>query len=64
MIVFVIVVANVSTVSQHDKSVHEGVCYTCEQCNFKTKTKYNLKQHLKSIHDGVYFKCEQCDLKA
>ena len=35
------------------KSIHDGVKYSCEYCDFKATEKSNLQNHVKSIHDGV-----------
>ena len=35
-------------VNQHIKSKHEGICYTCDQCEYKTQSKSNLKVHVYS----------------
>ena len=31
-------------------SIHEDVWYSCDQCDYKTKWKYNLKRHKDSVH--------------
>ena len=33
------------------QSVHEGIKYTCECCDYKATTKRNLKKHVKSVHN-------------
>ena len=35
------------------ESVHEGVIYPCDQCEFKATKKANLLTHFKSKHKGV-----------
>ena len=37
----------------HIKSIHEGIKYPCDQCDFKATHKGTLKSHMKSIHEGV-----------
>ena len=48
----------------HKRSVHEGVKFSCDQCNYKAKWKSSLRKHIKSIHEGVKFPCNQCEYKA
>ena len=42
----------------HVKSVHEGVKYICEHCDYKATTRSNLKIHIKSVHKGDKKSCE------
>ena len=46
---------------QHNKSVHEGVKYPCDQCNYKATWSSTLQQHLKSVHEGIKYSCDQCN---
>ena len=46
------------------KSIHDGVKFSCEYCEYKAATKRSLQNHVKSIHDGVKYSCEYCDFKA
>ena len=46
------------------KSVHDGVKYNCEQCDYKANQKGNLQQHVKSVHKGVKYSCERCYYEA
>ena len=34
----------------HVKTVHEGVQYSCDQCDFKATRKHSLKVHVEDIH--------------
>ena len=45
-------------------SIHDGVKYNCEYCDYNATNKGSLTQHVKSIHDGVKYRCEYCDYKA
>ena len=36
----------------HIESIHQGIRYHCEQCNFKTAQKGYLKIHIKMVHKG------------
>ena len=51
---------------QYIQSVHDGVCYSCTQCDYKSKSKTTLKEHVNSVHVviSVYYNCDQCDYKA
>ena len=40
-----------------------GGNYQCDQCDYKTKDKYNFNRHIKSYHEGVLYPCEQCNFK-
>ena len=42
----------------HVKSVHGGVEYICEHCEYKATTRSNLKIHIKSVHKGDKKSCE------
>ena len=44
--------------------MHEGVIYSCDQCEHKAKQKRNLKIHVESIHGNVTYSCDQYEIKA
>ena len=46
------------------QSVHEGVTYSCEHCDYKAKQKSDLLRHVQSLHEAVTYSCEHCDYKA
>ena len=48
----------------HKESQHQGVCYSCDNCQYKAPTPTHLKTHVESIHEGVRYPCDQCDYKA
>jgi len=50
--------------SNHKKTVHEGVGFACEQCNFKGTQKTSLRRHVLSVHEKVRYSCELCDYSA
>ena len=35
---------------EHRESIHEGVRYPCDQCDYKATTKGNIKKHKISKH--------------
>ena len=37
----------------HIKSIHEGVKYPCDQCDYKATQKGHLLKRKKSIHEGA-----------
>ena len=41
-------------VQWHMKSVHQGLLYSCEQCEYKTKQLVNLKIHMHLTVDDVH----------
>ena len=45
-------------------SVHEGIKYPCQLCEYKATHKHNLLSHIKSVHEDVKIPCQQCDYKA
>ena len=47
----------------HIQSIHEGVRYDCNQCEYQATTQSNLKVHIKSLHEGAEYACDQCDKK-
>ena len=49
---------------RHIKSIHKGVKFPCDQCDYKATRTGPLLEHIKSIHEGVKFPCDQCDYKA
>ena len=49
---------------QHVKSVHKGVTFPCEDCEYKATQKSNLQTHIKSTHKGVMLSCPDCDYYA
>ena len=42
----------------------KDVQFCCDQCDFKSQWKGNLKQHIDSVHGDVLHSCDQCDQKA
>ena len=44
--------------------MHKVVRYNCEQCEYKSTTKSNLKSHKLTKHEGVKYNCDQCEYKA
>ena len=49
---------------RHNQSLHDGVMFSFDQCDYKATLKGSLAKHLKSIHKGLKFSCDQCDYKA
>ena len=46
------------------QSVHEGVRYDCNQCDYRATQQSNLNSHMKSIHEGIRYECNQCNNRA
>ena len=36
------------SLTQHNKSVHEGIRYECDRCDYKATTKGHLRRHQKT----------------
>ena len=43
----------VGKVDIHHASIHEGVTYPCDSCNYRPATKGHLSRHIKAVHDGI-----------
>ena len=46
------------------KSIHEGVRYQCDKCDYAAKQYSNLKKHNESMHKGVRYQCDYCEYAA
>ena len=46
------------------QSVHEGVKFICDQCDYEATTRSHLAEHKKAQPDWVTFDCDQCDYKS
>jgi len=49
---------------KYEESIHKGVKYSCELCDYKATQKGHLQRHRKSVHERVKYSCELCDYKA
>ena len=49
---------------KHIQSVHKGIKYPCNQCEYKATQQGNLKTHIESVHEKVKYPCHQCEYKA
>ena len=49
-----------SHIELHHTSEYE---FFCNLCDYKTRTKMNLKYHTESKHDGVEYACDKCTYK-
>ena len=47
-----------------DNSGHQGVKYSCDQCDYQGSTQWNLTAHIQSKHEGVKYVCDKCDYQA
>ena len=54
---------NMSTLSAHVASVHEGKKpFKCNICDYSSSLKHHMKKHVDSVHEGKKpFKCDICD---
>ena len=54
-----------SGLSQHKKSVHEGVTYKCKICQYAATQKGSLKIHTRSLHvNDERYSCNICPYQA
>ena len=53
-----------TNLKRHKQSVHEGVKYPCNKCEYQATTKGALQRHQKSEHEGVKYSCNQCEYQA
>ena len=50
------------SLSQHKKSVHQGVKYPCTICAHKASSQGNLSKHIKAQHEHRdKYRCESCN---
>ena len=49
---------------KHKRSSHEGVRYSCPECDSKYSHPQALRNHVRSVHEGRLYECDQCDYKA
>ena len=45
-------------------SVHEGIKYECDHCNYKASYQSSLKTHKMTVHEGIKYECDHCHYKA
>ena len=46
---------------RHQKSVHQGLKYSCDQCDKILTSHEKLKNHQKSVHFGQKLDCDLCE---
>ena len=54
----------VSSLYNLNQSVHQGVKYACDQCDYQATKQSHLTIHIQSIHEGIKYACDQCDYQA
>ena len=45
----------------HTEKVHDGVVFSCEECQYSSASKRRLTLHIRIEHEGVVFSCQLCD---
>ena len=50
-------------VTNHVKTVHEGLRYPCDQCDYQGNSMQSLRKHIQSSHEGIKYECEHCNKK-
>ena len=55
-----------SSLAGHKRALHEGVKFSCRQCNHQATTKRDLAQHENAEHggEGIQFLCMQFNHQA
>ena len=48
----------------HIQSVHEGVRFFCNQCEYKATHQSSLTTNIQLVHEGVRYICNQSGYKA
>ena len=49
----------------HKQVKHEGKKpFSCDECDYKTKSRRGMYTHIQSVHKGVFFNCNICSHKA
>ena len=54
----------IASLSRHIKLVHNkvnNVNHSCNQCNYQTRNKSNLKKHIRKGHKNCNYPCDQCN---
>ena len=46
------------SLQKHVKSIHNGVKFSCEYCDYNAIEKGSIRKYIKSIHDGVVSHCD------
>lgn len=51
---------------RHYRSIHEGIKYPCNQCDFQAAGLSNIQKHIciQYKHEGVKYPCNECDFQA
>ena len=53
-----------ASLTKQKLSVHKGVKFICDQCEYAATTRNQFTEHKKVQPDGVTFDCDQCDYKS
>jgi len=54
---------NIKSLSYHEKNVHKGVKYSCNECGLQFTRTGGLRDHQKSKHEGFSYFCDQCEFR-
>jgi len=57
---------SVSNMKFHHRSIHQGVKFSCDKCEFKTARQDHLKKHVLVAHTEkeIKFSCNECEFKS
>ena len=53
-----------ASIRKQKLSVHEGVKFICDQCEYEATRRSHVTEHKKAQPDGLTFDCDQCDNKS
>ena len=56
-------VTRLSSLKESKLTIHEGVRYHCDQCEYKSSTPDSLKIHKQGVHDNDKYSCDQCQYR-
>ena len=48
----------------HIQSLHDGIKYPCNQCDYQAKRLGHLREHIESKHEGIKYLCDHCNYQA
>ena len=52
-----------SVITSQAGNIISNSMHSCDQCDYKSKWKIDVKRHIESVHGDVLHSCDQCDFK-
>ena len=53
-----------SSINSHKRALHEGIKFSCGQCQHEATTVGSLDQHKRLVHEVIKYPCRQCQYQA